>query len=134
MDYSSQEDKELLEEIIRIARKAGEAILACYSKNNRLSYLKEDGSPVTPADVKAHHIIVHKLKELMPNIYEEHMETVNSEVMNLWEKGFLDIDLFSEDPIITITKKATSREAISTLSKEEKWSLSEVVRLLNRKA
>ena len=75
-----------------------------------------------------------KIKELMPNVYQEHLRSVNHEVMNLWEKGFLDIDLFSEDPIITITKKATSREAISTLSKEEKWSLSEVVRLLNRKA
>jgi hypothetical protein len=75
-----------------------------------------------------------KIKELMPTIYQEHIKSVNHEVMNLWEKGFLDIDLFSEDPIITITKKATSREAIGTLSKEEKWSLSEIVRLLNRKA
>jgi len=75
-----------------------------------------------------------KIKELMPNIYEEHMETVNSEVMNLWEKGFLDIDLMADDPVITITKKATSVEAIGTLSKQEKWSLAEIVRLLNRKA
>jgi hypothetical protein len=75
-----------------------------------------------------------KIKELMPDVYEEHIKSVNDEVMNLWEKGFLDIDLFSEDPIITITKKATSIKAIETLSKDEKWSLSEIVRLLNRKA
>jgi hypothetical protein len=70
----------------------------------------------------------------MPDVYQDHIKSVNDEVMNLWEKGFLDIDLFLEDPIITITRKATSREAIGTLSKEEKWSLSEIVRLLNRKA
>jgi hypothetical protein len=70
----------------------------------------------------------------MPDVYQDHIKSVNNEVMNLWEKGFLDIDLFSEDPIITITKKATSREAIGTLSKKEKWSLSEIVRLLHKKA
>jgi hypothetical protein len=75
-----------------------------------------------------------KIKELMPDLYKEHIETVNSEVMNLWEKGFLDIDLMADDPVITITKKATSVEAIGTLSKQEKWSLAEIVRLLNRKA
>ena len=75
-----------------------------------------------------------KIKELMPNLYREHLETVNHEVMNLWEKGFLDIDLLADDPIITITKKAMSKESVSTLSKDERWSLSEVVRLLNRKA
>ena len=91
MDYSSQEDKELLEEIIRIARKAGEAILACYSKNNRLSYLKEDGSPVTPADVKAHHIIVHKLKELMPNIpiLSEEGSNIDYNERKKWKKFWL---------------------------------------------
>jgi hypothetical protein len=75
-----------------------------------------------------------KIKELMPNLYKEHIETVNQEVMNLWEKGFLDIDLMADDPVITITKKATSKESIATLSKDERWSLSEIVRLLHRKA
>ena len=75
-----------------------------------------------------------KIKELMPNVYEEHIETVNSEVMNLWQKGFLDISLFDADPVITITKKALSKEDIKTLSKKEQWSLMEILRLLNRKA
>ena len=74
-----------------------------------------------------------KIKELMPNVYEEHIKTVNHEVMNLWEKGFLDIDFFSEEPIITLAKKATSKEAIKALSENERWSLLEIVRLLNRK-
>jgi hypothetical protein len=75
-----------------------------------------------------------KIKELMPDIYQDHIKSVNDEVMNLWEKGFLDIDLLADDPIITITKKAISKESIATLSKNEIWSLSEIVRLLNRKA
>ncbi len=74
-----------------------------------------------------------KIKELMPDLYEEHIRTVNSEVMNLWEKGFLNLDLFVKDPVITITPKALNKEEIEGLSKQERWSLFEIIRLLQRK-
>ena len=74
-----------------------------------------------------------KIKELMPDLYQEHIQTVNQEVMNLWEKGFLNIDLFESDPIITITEKALNKKYIDTLSKQEQWSLLEIIRLLKRK-
>jgi hypothetical protein len=74
-----------------------------------------------------------KIKELMPDLYEEHIKGVNSEVMNLWEKGFLNLDLFVKDPIITITPKALNKEEIQGLSKQERWSLFEIIRLLQRK-
>ena len=74
-----------------------------------------------------------KIKELMPDLYQEHIQTVNQEVMNLWEKGFLNIDLFEVDPIITITDKALNPKNISALSKQEEWSLLEIIRLLQRK-
>lgn len=74
-----------------------------------------------------------KIKELMPDLYDEHIRTVNSEVMNLWEKGFLNLDLFVKDPVITITPKALNKEEINGLSKQEKWSLFEIIRLLQRK-
>jgi hypothetical protein len=53
--------------------------------------------------------------------------------MNLWEKGFLEIDLFNTDPIITITEKALNKKNIDTLSKQEQWSLLEIIRLLKHK-
>ena len=74
-----------------------------------------------------------KIQELMPDLYEEHIRGVNSEVMNLWEKGFLNLDLFVKDPIITITAKALNKEEIQGLSKQERWSLFEIIRLLQRK-
>jgi hypothetical protein len=74
-----------------------------------------------------------KIKELMPDLYEEHIENVNSEVMNLWEKGFINLDLFEKDPIITITPKALNKEEVEGLSKQERWSLFEIIRLLQRK-
>lgn len=74
-----------------------------------------------------------KIQELMPDLYDEHIRGVNSEVMNLWEKGFLNLDLFVKDPIITITPKALNKEEIQGLSKQERWSLFEIIRLLQRK-
>ena len=74
-----------------------------------------------------------KIKELMPDLYQEHIQTVNQEVMNLWEKGFLEMDLFQSDPIITITEKALNKKYVDTLSKLEQWSLLELIRLLKRK-
>jgi hypothetical protein len=75
-----------------------------------------------------------KIKNLMPDLYDEHMTEVNSCVMNLWEKGFLEIDFFAEEPIITLSKKAFDRAAIEGLSKKDRWNLFEIIRLLNPKA
>ena len=74
-----------------------------------------------------------KMKEIMPEIYQDHMHNVNSEIMNLWEKGFIDMDLLQSDPIITLTLKALNKDEVKNLSKQERWSLFEVVRLLQRK-
>jgi len=74
-----------------------------------------------------------KLKILMPELYAEHLNGVNREIMNLWEKGYANIDFFEEDPIVTITKKALIEEEVLKLSKEEQWHLSELKRLLERK-
>jgi hypothetical protein len=68
-----------------------------------------------------------KLKEIMPELYEEHLNAVNSDLMGLWEKGFLDIDLFKDDPTISLTKKATEYEEVSKLSAEEQWALADIV-------
>ena len=74
-----------------------------------------------------------KIKEIMPELYQEHMHNVNSEIMNLWEKGFINLDLFQKDPVITLTLKALNKDEVKSLSKQERWSLFEIVRLLQRK-
>lgn len=74
-----------------------------------------------------------KIEKLMPDLYKEHLNEVNAGVMNLWENGFVNIDLFSKDPIITLTEKAFDKESIKGLSKSQKWNLLEIIRLLNKK-
>ena len=74
-----------------------------------------------------------KIKDVMPELYKEHMQTVNKDIMNLWEKGFVNMDFFVEDPTITLTDTAFDINLVKNLSKQEQWSLFEVKRLLKRK-
>ena len=71
-----------------------------------------------------------KIKDVMPELYKDHLNTVNSEIMILWEKGFLNVDFFQEDPVVTLTDKAFIKEEVSRLSRQELWSLEEIKRLL----
>jgi len=74
-----------------------------------------------------------KLKTVMPELYEEHLNKVNSEVMKLWEKGFLDMDFFAKDPVITLTDKALNEDDIRFLDQESKISLREIKRVISNK-
>ena len=74
--------------------------------------------------------VTPKLQEVMPDMYEDHLKVVNKDLLNLWEKGYLDIDFFLADPIVTISKKGLDKNEVSKLTKPEIWALEEVKRLL----
>ncbi len=74
-----------------------------------------------------------KIKEIMPALYHEHMNHVNSEIMTMWEKGFVDVDFFAKEPIVTLTEKAFNQEEISKLSSEHRWALEEMKRLMKKR-
>jgi hypothetical protein len=76
--------------------------------------------------------ITEKMKEVMPEIYEDHMNFVNKGMLELWEKGFININMFEEDPTVTLTEKASDKKELSKLTKEEYWSINELKRLLMR--
>lgn len=71
-----------------------------------------------------------KIKEVLPALYEEHLNLVNKEVMNLWEKGFININFLEDNPSITLTEKAFDYQQIMLLSSDEQWSLNETKRLM----
>ena len=72
-----------------------------------------------------------KVKDLMPELYEEHMNMVNFEIMSLWEKGYVNIDLLAEDPGVSLTSKSLDQSEINKLSREERWSLEELLRIFD---
>ena len=74
-----------------------------------------------------------KIKELMPELYKAHIDHVNAEIMVMWEKGFVNIDLLSDDPRVTLTEKAFNQEEISKLSDDNRWGIEEIKRLLKRR-
>jgi len=75
-----------LESIVSIAKDAGDAIMAIYSREFQIKY-KEDQSPLTEADTKSNEIICTALQKLYPDIpilSEENKEVLYEERKN-WE-------------------------------------------------
>jgi hypothetical protein len=71
-----------------------------------------------------------KVKEIMPELYHDHLNFVNDELMVLWEKGYVDIDFLMDDPLISLTTKSYDPDELQKLSKQEKWSLQELKRVV----
>lgn len=72
MRQSDQED--LIQQLLPIARVAGDAIMAVYSRGTPEVQLKEDDSPVTEADLASHRVLASRLKPLLsecPLVSEE---------------------------------------------------------------
>ena len=58
----------LIDDLLEIARDAGRAIMRVYSRENHGIQEKADNSPLTEADLAAHHIIREGLNRLTPEI------------------------------------------------------------------
>jgi hypothetical protein len=71
-----------------------------------------------------------KVKEIMPELYNDHLNFVNDELMVLWEKGYVDINFLMDDPLISLTAKSSDPDEVKKLSKQEKWSLQELKRVI----
>jgi 3'(2'), 5'-bisphosphate nucleotidase len=59
---------ELLAAVTQIARCAGREILEVYAESEILATVKEDASPLTVADLRAHRLIEDALRQLTPEI------------------------------------------------------------------
>lgn len=72
-----------------------------------------------------------KFKEMMPELYEIHINYIHNEIMYFWEKGLVYIDdITSKNPVVSLTEKAFDEEAISSLSDSKRESLEEIKRIL----
>jgi len=80
----------MLEKIIETAREAGAAILEFYSEDIEVMD-KEDDSPLTKADLAAHHIIVDALAEIDPDtpVISEESGVPDYEERKNWTKFWI---------------------------------------------
>ena len=82
---------ELLGPVRAIARRAGREILEVYGTDFEAS-AKADASPLTEADLRAHHLIAAELAKLTPSLpllSEESAETVAWEQRQHWQRYWL---------------------------------------------
>lgn len=61
-------DSALFEELISLMWKSSDAILEVYHSGDLATKIKGDASPVTRADLAAHHVLVNGLSQLTPDI------------------------------------------------------------------
>lgn len=81
----------MLNEVVKIAMRASEAILEVYRRDDFGVETKEDESPITLADLAAHKIIMDGLKALTPDIpiHSEESEDITWEMRRDWKKYWL---------------------------------------------
>ena len=70
-----------------------------------------------------------KIQQIMPELYHDHMNSVNAEILSLWERGYVNIDFLAKDPVVTLGPKSFDNAEVLKLSKREKWSIEELKRL-----
>lgn len=81
-----------LDEVSKIAVAAGQEILAIYDQDQNLEItLKDDKSPLTEADRRAHRLIVERLQRLDPDIpiLSEESDAIDFETRNSWHRYWL---------------------------------------------
>lgn len=73
------------------------------------------------------------LQSIDPKLSKEMSSYFSATTMNLWEKGFIDMDITIEDPLVKLAEKAFDLELINSLAKDERVVLKEIIRVLSKK-
>lgn len=77
------------QQMIDLARQAGEAIMAIYAQDQVHCEIKEDGSPITRADMAAHRLIVSGLANLGLPVLSEESADIPFATRQTWQEYFL---------------------------------------------
>ena len=68
-------------------------------------------------------------KEIMPELFKDHMEKVYRAIMFFWEKGYMEIKNITEPkPIVLLTEKAFDEDALDELPRDARRTLEEIKR------
>ena len=70
------------------------------------------------------------LAKVSPAIYKDMNNYFYTEMMTLWENGFVEMDITETNPNVKLTDKILDHEAIKKLDKDSQHSLKEIIRIL----
>lgn len=87
-----------------------------------VGYDKENNEPL--------YRITEKMEHINKALFDEHKNNVHADVMLLWERRILDVDLTEENPIVKLTPMAFDQEVISALPNDLIAALNEIKRVL----
>ena len=74
-------------------------------------------------------------KDLVPELYEEHMKNFTASVFSLWNQDLIDV-VFDDDgePMISINDNSENEEMLSKLNSTDKDVLKEILFVWKKKA
>ena len=83
--------QDLLNDVIKIAKQAGDKILEIYNSDDFDVQIKGDNSPLTKADLAAHNIIVDFLEASYPDIpcLSEESKDIQFDDRKDWKRSFV---------------------------------------------
>jgi hypothetical protein len=73
------------------------------------------------------------LESIDPKLSKDMSLYFSQATMRLWEKGFIDMDVTIEDPLVKLAEKSFDAKALESLDKEEKIIIQEIIRVLSEK-
>jgi hypothetical protein len=74
-----------------------------------------------------------KLREVMPELWNQRLNFIHEEIMYFWENGFIEVeDMDTRNPAIFLTPLALDEDAIAELPEDKQSSFREIKRLFER--
>lgn len=73
------------------------------------------------------------LKHLDPKLSDDIANYFSETTLELWQRGFIDMDVMLEDPLVKLADKAFDLKAVDSLEKNQKIILQEIIRVLSEK-
>jgi hypothetical protein len=75
--------------------------------------------------------VTSKMQYINKELYDAHLDVIYGDTMYFWEKGFVDIDdITSNNPIITLNKKAFDQDAVNQLPNDKIEILKSMIRAM----
>ena len=71
-----------------------------------------------------------KLIDVSPELHSEVSTYFSRETMDLWQEGFLDMDITEKNPIVRLTQKALDEIQVANLDKNKQYTLKEIIRII----
>jgi hypothetical protein len=72
-----------------------------------------------------------KLKDVDPKLYDKMTDFFHQELMRLWEKGFISMDITQKNPTVSLTQKALDEIEISSLTVDQRVHLEDIIKKLS---